>query len=250
MEMKPKLKTFLYVLLFVAALAVISIWADWNITHRAEFNAMSKQAESFYEKGDYKAASAIYKELLSQRPRKRQFSVGEGAAIIFLLGSTIILAYLYIDKNRNLLTLVSKSARSRNIPEMLGYDIDFDKIAVHDEADAKLLSDLRDLFEKKEVFLDKTLTIDSLAKMAGTNKARMSQFINKVFGCNFPTLLNNYRVTKAVALFSDPANSIYTVEAIGENCGFNNRQAFHSSFKKKIGMPPSKFRELIKKTDS
>ncbi|MBP5317430.1 MAG: helix-turn-helix transcriptional regulator [Bacteroidales bacterium] len=247
--MSKKVKTFLYVLLVLAALAVISIWADWNITHRAEFNAMSRQADSFYEKGDYQAASALYKELLSQRPRKRQVSVGEGAIIFFLLGATIILAYLYVDKNRNLLTLVSKSARSQNIPEVLGYDIDFDKITVKDDNDAKLLADLRDLLENKEVFLDKSLTIESLAKMAGTNKARMSQFINKVFGCNFPTLLSNYRVTKAVAMFSDPANSIYTVEAIGENCGFNNRQAFHSSFKKKIGMPPSKFRELIKKTD-
>lgn len=247
--MSKKVKTFLYVLLVLAALAVISIWADWNITHRAEFNAMSRQADSFYEKGDYQAASALYKELLSQRPRKRQVSVGEGAIIFFLLGATIILAYLYVDKNRNLLTLVSKSARSQNIPEVLGYDIDFDKITVKDDNDAKLLAELRDLLENKEVFLDKTLTIESLAKMAGTNKARMSQFINKVFGCNFPTLLSNYRVTKAVAMFSDPANSIYTVEAIGENCGFNNRQAFHSSFKKKIGMPPSKFRELIKKTD-
>ncbi|MBO7372020.1 MAG: helix-turn-helix transcriptional regulator [Bacteroidales bacterium] len=247
--MSKKVKTFLYVLLVLAALAVISIWADWNITHRAEFNAMSRQADSFYEKGDYQAASALYKELLSQRPRKRQVSVGEGAIIFFLLGATIILAYLYVDKNRNLLTLVSKSARSQNIPEVLGYDIDFDKISVSDDNDAKLLADLRDLLENKEVFLDKSLTIESLAKMAGTNKARMSQFINKVFGCNFPTLLSNYRVTKAVAMFSDPANSIYTVEAIGENCGFNNRQAFHSSFKKKIGMPPSKFRELIKKTD-
>lgn len=247
--MSKKVKTFLYVLLVLAALAVISIWADWNITHRAEFNAMSRQADSFYEKGDYQAASALYKELLSQRPRKRQVSVGEGAIIFFLLGATIILAYLYVDKNRNLLTLVSKSARSQNIPEVLGYDIDFDKISVSDDNDAKLLAELRDLLENKEVFLDKSLTIESLAKMAGTNKARMSQFINKVFGCNFPTLLSNYRVTKAVAMFSDPANSIYTVEAIGENCGFNNRQAFHSSFKKKIGMPPSKFRELIKKTD-
>ena len=247
--MSKKVKTFLYVLLVLAALAVISIWADWNITHRAEFNAMSRQADSFYEKGDYQAASALYKELLSQRPRKRQVSVGEGAIIFFLLGATIILAYLYVDKNRNLLTLVSKSARSKNIPEVLGYDIDFDKITVKDDNDAKLLAELRDLLENKEVFLDKSLTIESLAKMAGTNKARMSQFINKVFGCNFPTLLSNYRVTKAVAMFSDPANSIYTVEAIGENCGFNNRQAFHSSFKKKIGMPPSKFRELIKKTD-
>ena len=247
--MSKKVKTFLYVLLVLAALAVISIWADWNITHRAEFNAMSRQADSFYEKGDYQAASALYKELLSQRPRKRQVSVGEGAIIFFLLGATIILAYLYVDKNRNLLTLVSKSARSQNIPEVLGYDIDFDKITVKDDNDAKLLAELRDLLENKEVFLDKSLTIESLAKMAGTNKARMSQFINKVFGCNFPTLLSNYRVTKAVAMFSDPANSIYTVEAIGENCGFNNRQAFHSSFKKKIGMPPSKFRELIKKTD-
>ena len=247
--MSKKVKTFLYALLVVAALAVISIWADWNITHRTEFNAMSRQADSFYEKGDYQAASALYKELLSQRPRKRQFSVGEGAIIFFLLGATITLAYLYVDKNRNLLTLVSKSARSNNMPEVLGYDIDFDKITVKDDNDAKLLAELRDLLENKEVFLDKTLTIESLAKMAGTNKARMSQFINKVFGCNFPTLLRNYRVTKAVAMFSDPANSVYTVEAIGENCGFNNRQAFHSSFKKKIGMPPSKFRELIKKTD-
>ena len=162
----------------------------------------------------------------------------------------VILGYLYFDARRSLRNLLSKNAESQTIPEFLNYEYDFDKAKVRDEADIKLLADLRELFEQKEVFLDKNLSLDSLARMAFTNKARLSRFINEVFGCNFPTFLNNYRVTKAVELLSDPANSIYTVEAIGESCGFNNRQAFHSSFKKRIGMPPSKFRKLIdKKTE-
>lgn len=173
--------------------------------------------------------------------------VAANALAIFLAGVAAVFAFLYFDERRSLRNLLSKSAETRMIPELLHYDYDFDKAKVRDESDVQLLSDLRELFEQKEVYLDKNLTIDSLAKMASTNKARMSRFINEVFGCNFPTFLNNYRVTKAVSLLSDPANSVYTVEGIGENCGFSNRQAFHSSFKKRIGMPPSKFRELIKK---
>jgi len=247
--MKSKGKTVLYILLGIAALAVISIWADWNITHRAEFNAMVSQADGLYEKGDYRAAGMIYKELLSQHPKKRQVTVGEGALIFFLLGASAVLGYLYYDSRRSLRSILSKSASVQAIPEVLNYGYDFNKVKAPDESDSKLLENLRELFEVKEVYLDKTLTIDSLAKMAGTNKSRMSHFINELFGCNFPTFLSNYRVTKAVSMFSDHENDIYTVEAIGETCGFNNRQAFHSSFKKRVGMPPSKFRELIKKND-
>lgn len=170
------------------------------------------------------------------------------ALVVFLAVTAAVFAFLYFDTRRSLRNILAKSAEVQAIPEVLNYDYDFDSARVRDENDVKLLGDLRELFEEKEIYLDKNLTIESLAKMAGTTKARMSHFINEVFGCNFPTFLNNYRVTKAVALFSDPANAIYTVEAIGETCGFNNRQAFHSSFKKRIGMPPSKFRTLIKKT--
>lgn len=171
------------------------------------------------------------------------------ALVIFFAGVAGVFAFLYFDERRSLRNLLSKSAQTQTIPELLHYGYDFDRAMVRADADVKLLATLRELFETREVYLDKSLTIDSLAKMASTNKARMSRFINEVFGCNFPTFLNNYRVTKAVELLSDPASDIFTVEAIGENCGFNNRQAFHSSFKKRIGMPPSKFRKLIKKAE-
>jgi len=248
--MSKKWKTILYAALLIAAFAIISIWVDWNTTQRAEFNSLVRQADGFYEKGDFEAAGAIYKELLSMHPKKRQLSVGEGALIIFLAGAAAFLAYLYADKSRSLRNILSKSAEVQAIPEVLNFDYDFDRAKVRDDADLKLLGNLRELFEAREIYLDKNLSIDSLARMAGVTKARLSHFINEVFGCNFPTFMNNYRVTKAVALFSDPVNDIYTVEAIGENCGFNNRQAFHSVFKKRIGMPPSKFRELIKKSGS
>jgi len=248
--MTKKNRTIVNVLVVVSALAIISIWADVNIAQRAHYKSMEKQANALYEAGDCDAATDIYREMLAQTPHKREITIGEGAMIIFLFAAAVTLLYLYLDNNRRLSKILSRKAVVQALPEMLDYDYDFDRISISDEADGRLLSDLRELFENKEVFLDKNLSIESLAKMAGTTKARMSQFINKVFGCNFPTFLNNYRVAKAVKLFNDPANSVYTVEAIGENCGFNNRQAFHSSFKKRVGMPPSKYRELTQKTES
>jgi len=200
--MPQKAKTIIYVMLFLALLAAISIWPEW---------------------------------------------MKDNALVVIFAAVAAVFALLYFDTRRSLRNLLSKSAQVEAIPEVLNYDYDFDSAKVRDEADARLLEELRVLFEEKEIYLDKNLSLQSLAKMAGTTKARMSHFINDVFGCNFPTFLNNYRVTKAVSLFSDPANAIYTVEAIGESCGFNNRQAFHSSFKKRIGMPPSKFRVLLKK---
>lgn len=167
--------------------------------------------------------------------------------ILFAIVAAVF-AWLYLDMRHKFRDILSRSAGQQDIPEVLNYDNDFDGVRVSEEADIKLLSTLRELFEKDEVYLDKNLSIDSLAKRAGASKARLSHFINEVFGCNFPTFLNNYRVTKAVEMFHDHANDVYTVEAIGESCGFNNRQAFHSSFKKRVGMPPSKFRKLIKET--
>lgn len=177
----------------------------------------------------------------------RSVNLSEMSLTILFAIFAAIFAVLYLNERRSLRNLLSKSAEAQAIPELLNYSYDFDMAKVRDEADIKLMGSLKDLFETQEIYLDKNLSLDSLARMAGTSKGRMSRFINDVFGCNFPTFLNNYRVTKAVELFSDPANNLYTVEAIGENCGFNNRQAFHSSFKKRIGMPPSKFRKIISK---
>ena len=244
--MSPKRSHIFYIVLTLAALALISMWVDWNTAHRAEFNSMVNQADNFYENGDFEAAGAIYKELLSDHPRQRQLTAGHVSLIVFLAAAALFFAWLYFDKNRRLRELLSKSADAQAIPEVLNYEYDFSKARVSDD-DAGLLALLRELFEEEDVYLDKNLTVDSLARMAGTSKVRMSHFINEVFGCNFPTLLSNYRVSRAVKMFSDPANDIYTIEAVGATCGFNNRQAFHSAFKKRVGMPPSRFRELIRK---
>lgn len=243
--MVSKKRMLLYFLLALASIAIISLWTDWNMSHRVDFNTRVSQADDFYNNADYHAASTIYKDLVAQHPKKRQLTVGEGSLIFFFFLTSIVFFVLYLDSRRKLRSILSNSIESDKVPELLHVDYHFDKVVPKSEADQKMLMQLRTLFDEKEVFLDKDMSVDVLASMLGTTKSNISHLINDSFHCNFPTFLNNYRVNKAISLFNKYID-VYTIEALAEECGFNNRQVFHSAFKKRVGMPPSKFRDLIK----
>ena len=81
-----------------------------------------------------------------------------------------------------------------------------------------------------------------LGTLVGTNKSRLSHVINTGLGQNYASLVNRYRVKESIQLLSDEQYFLEKLEAIGEMCGYSNRQAFHAAFKKEMGITPNAWR--------
>ncbi len=107
------------------------------------------------------------------------------------------------------------------------------------------------IFEDKENYLKKGVTLSNLAKKIKTNSKYLSEIINTHKGKNFAAYLNELRIEYAIKrLARDKKFRSYKVPFIAEELGYNNEQAFTLAFKKKTGTPLTVYLKEIEKTES
>ena len=106
-------------------------------------------------------------------------------------------------------------------------------------------------FEKTTLFLNKDLSINSLAKQLNTNTTYLSFIINSRKGKSFKNYISELRLNYIIKkLRSDPKYSKYSIEALGLEIGYNNASAFSRAFKKYTGQPPSQFIKTCKQSST
>lgn len=94
------------------------------------------------------------------------------------------------------------------------------------------------MFEAKEHFLQKGITLGSVAKKIKTNPRYLSEVINIYKGKNFATYINDLRIDQAInRLATDKKFRSYKISVIAEELGYNNEQAFTLAFKRRTGTP-------------
>ena len=83
------------------------------------------------------------------------------------------------------------------------------------------------------------ITLESASRALGYNKYYISHMVSELFGCNFRTLVNNYRINAAQeALLDKKADILQICYA----CGFQSQSTFNRAFVKACGMTPSEYR--------
>jgi len=60
---------------------------------------------------------------------------------------------------------------------------------------------------------------------------------------SFSNYINTHRVKTATQLIQ--TNTLLTLEAIGNECGFKSNSSFYIAFKKNQGMTPSQFKKSL-----
>jgi AraC-like DNA-binding protein len=113
----------------------------------------------------------------------------------------------------------------------------------NDQIKSKLLKDLIELFEKKEIFRQHDLKITDLSKKLNTNRTYISRIVNEELETNFCDLVNNYRVEYAMKLLNNPKNNSLLMSQIAEMSGFTNESSFYRIFKEKKGISPGDYRK-------
>lgn len=73
------------------------------------------------------------------------------------------------------------------------------------------------------------ISLSSMAQYFGYSTVHFSKLFNKTLGQNFLTVLNNYRMQKAIELLNSPNND-KTIANICYECGFNSTATFYRHY--------------------
>jgi AraC-like DNA-binding protein len=104
----------------------------------------------------------------------------------------------------------------------------------------ELTSRLNRLFDEQKIFLDESISLESLAAQANISVHQLSEFINSHWHISFFNLINRFRVQEAKRILVE--NSDANILHVAFQVGFNNKASFNAAFKKFTGTTPLKFR--------
>ncbi len=110
----------------------------------------------------------------------------------------------------------------------------------------RLKVNLLNLLEQEEIFKDADLSSEKVREMLLTNRTYLSQVINHDLGTNFYTLINTYRLRKAVGIMEDPVYRRMPLKSVADICGFKSLSAFSTIFRQTYGTTPSEWKEKRK----
>ncbi|MDR2836248.1 MAG: AraC family transcriptional regulator [Bacteroidales bacterium] len=191
-----------------------------------------------------------HKEIFYKKEIKNN-NIKNGIILFVLIDFLGLIFYFYLEKKRAYLKLVSKNMEWANnqtnvsnidLEEVIRSNNDF---AEFDEKEKLILLQIIKLFNEDKIYLRNDITLNDISKQLNCNKATVSRLINLYFKKSLPSVLNEFRIKEAIRMLSEEHETLsYKLEAIGEICGFNNRQVFHSAFKKTTGLTPSDFRKM------
>jgi AraC-like DNA-binding protein len=137
---------------------------------------------------------------------------------------------LTLKLNEQVLSIESNEAKNNSLSK---------ETMIADELVKSILKKLEQ-FEKKNEFLDNSVSIQQLAEKFETNTKYLSKIINEQKHVGFVQYVNDLRIEYALKkLQSNTKLRKYTIIALANEFGFNTADAFSSAFFRKTGIKPS-----------
>ena len=102
------------------------------------------------------------------------------------------------------------------------------------------------LFYANHYYLQPEANMEDLALKLNVTKNELSIFLRDEIEENFTDLLNKNRVEYLKELLKAKKYESFTIEALSEMAGFNNRRTMYNAFNKHIGMTPTEYIQRFK----
>jgi len=103
-----------------------------------------------------------------------------------------------------------------------------------------LLNRLVEIMSTENIYNNSDLNLTEVANLLETSTHELSRLINEKTDGSFTDFINQYRIEEAKRLIK--TNILYTIEAIGNQSGFNSKSAFYKAFRKVTGTTPAKYK--------
>ena len=102
------------------------------------------------------------------------------------------------------------------------------------------------LFYANHYYLKQDASLEDLALKLNVSKNELSEFLKKKVEENFTDLLNKNRIEYLKELLKAKKYESFTIEALSEMSGFNNRRSMYNAFNKHVGVTPTEFIQSLK----
>jgi len=100
---------------------------------------------------------------------------------------------------------------------------------------------LENLMQSEKLYLNNELSLPLLSQKVGVSIHELSYLINDVYGENFFSFVNKYRIEEAKRLLCSEKYEALNILGIGFEAGFNSKTTFNTAFKKSTGLSPREF---------
>ena len=102
------------------------------------------------------------------------------------------------------------------------------------------------LFYANHYYLTQDASLEDLALKLNVSKNELADFLKKQIEENFTELLNKNRIEYLKELLKAKKHESFTIEALSEMSGFNNRRTMYNAFNKYVGQTPTEFIQGLK----
>ncbi len=117
-------------------------------------------------------------------------------------------------------------------------------LSLSDKRRADIRQRLIKHFDETKPYLNAELSMSTLSEQLNIPKHHITEVLNSDMGKNFFRFANEYRVNAVKDMLGDKKN-LYSIEAIGYECGFNSKSAFFTVFKRITGQTPLQYKQSM-----
>lgn len=122
-------------------------------------------------------------------------------------------------------------------------------INISDKKEKEIFEGLKE-FERSNGFIDRNISLATLAGQINTNTIYLSHILNNVYGKDFNLYINELRVKYAILkLTTDKKYRTYKISYLAEEFGFSSHSKFSSVFKAITELTPSVFISHLEKEE-
>jgi AraC-like DNA-binding protein len=155
---------------------------------------------------------------------------------ILLFINCLIILFVYFERmHRDFFLAILKDSREMKYKRSMLHGIDTEAVAER----------IKELMELDKLYLDETLTLQTLSKALSVTPHQLSEILNTRLNTGFRSLVNTYRIDAAKKMMME--DETVRIISIAYQCGFNSKNAFNIAFQKQEGMTPTEFKENNKK---
>ena len=113
-----------------------------------------------------------------------------------------------------------------------------------DGDDRHLFRQIEQLMREEKFYLNKDISLDSLARRLGTNRTYCSNAINTCAGMNFYRYIDVFRIEEATRRLVQGGKRVMLKE-LAQDLGYNSLTVFSKAFVREVGCPPSVYRNNV-----
>ncbi len=148
-----------------------------------------------------------------------------------------------LGKQLTLFRRLSRPVISKQIPETAAPR---KNSTINPEKEQELREKL-DTFEQSEDFLDKNMSLATLAAQFDTNTKYLSEVINTYKNCNYNAYINDLRIRYLLKLLAtNPSYLQYKISYIADLAGFSSHSSFTNVFKNSTGLSPNEYMQNLR----